>query len=192
MALVTSDLSIDESDEPFDSEEALTHLREGDGQHAGEVMRLVAVAREYCERQTNRTLLVSRTRVLKLDGWPCDGFAFPWPPLKSITSITYYDEDGVSQTLSAGNYHVELSTDGKGKLYWDDDADLPSLDVRPDAVTITFVCGYEDKASIPRPAVHAIKTKLTELWADGTEGELKAAERCTDRLLNTVDITGYA
>lgn len=192
MALVTSTLAVDESDEPFDSVEALTHLRLGQQAHAEEVMRLVAVAREYCERQSNRTLRVDVSRVWTTSAWPCSGFTLPWPPLRSITTIKYYDEDDVLQTLSSGNYRLELSTDGKGRVHWTEDADLPSLATRSDAVEVTFVCGYADKESIPRTAIHAIKTKLTELWADGSENDLAAAERCTKGLLNTFDITGYA
>ena len=191
MALVTSDLSVDESDEPFDSDQALTHLRVGSGQHASEVMRLVAAAREAVERETQRTLRVDVTRVLTMDGWPSSGFRLPWAPLRSITSIQYYDTAGTQQTLASSNYRTELSTEGKGRLHWDFDADLPSLDTRSDAVTITFVTGYAAKADIPRAAIHAIKAKLTELWADGSESDLRAAAMASRHLAGLVDISGY-
>lgn len=193
MALVTSDLAVDPSDEPLDVQEAMQHLRLTDSAHDEEVMRLVAAAREFCERQANRTFRVEATHVWTTDSWPCSGFTLPWfPPLKSVTTIKYYDANGAQQTLSSSNYRLELSTNGAGKVHWDDDATLPDIDTRHDAIEVTFVTGYADKDSIPRTAVQAVKTKMTELWGDGTENELRAAERCTDRLLSTVDMTGYA
>lgn len=192
MALVTTELAVDPSDEPLDVQEAMQHLRLTDTAHDEEVMRLVAAARDFCERQTRRTLRVDVTRVLTTDSWPCSGLALDWPPLRSVTSVKYYDTDGAQQTLASSNYRLELSTDGKGRLHWDDDADLPSIDARHDAIAVTFVTGYADNDSIPRTAVQAIKAKLTELWGDATDNELKAAEQCANRLLNTVDMTGYA
>lgn len=192
MALVTSQLPVDPADEPLDVQEAMQHLRLTDTSHDEEVMRLVAAAREWCEKQTNRTLRVDVTRVLTTDSWPCSGMTLDWPPLRSVTSVKYRDANGTQQTLASSNYRLELSTDGKGRLHWDADAIMPAIAARHDAIEITFVTGYEDKDSIPRAAIQAIKTKLTELWGDATESELKAAERCTDRLLSTVDMTGYA
>lgn len=181
-----------EFDEPIDVGVAARHLRVTDSTHNDEVSRLVSVARDCCERQTGRTLRVDITRVLNLSAWwDCDLW-LPFPPLRSITHVKYYDTSGVLQTLAATNYHAELSTDGKSRLVWDDDAELPDIDPRPDAVQVTFVTGYETADLIPKAAIHAILTTLTELWGSGTDNELKAALACTERLLSTVDATGYA
>ncbi len=150
------------------------------------------VARDYCERTTNRTLRVGITRVLNLEEWWDCELWLPFPPLTSITHVKYYDADGSIQTLTSTNYRTELSTNGKSRLVWDDGADLPDIDVRPDAVQVTFVTGYDSVDLIPRTAIHAILTKMTELWGSGTDNEMKAAMACTERLLNTVDATGYA
>ncbi len=178
--------------EPVTVEQACKQLRITDPEHYEEVNRLVSVARDYCERQTGRTLRVDITRVLNLEEWWDCELYLPLPPLRSITNVKYYDTDGVLQTLASTNYRAELSTDGKSRLVWDDDATLPDIDARPDAVQVTFVTGYETADLIPRTAIHAILTKVTELWGSGTENEIKAAMTCTDRLLSTVDATSYA
>lgn len=180
------------SDEPLTLEDAKRHLRRWDDDLDGDIATLISVARDYAEQFAARTLRTSVTRVLKQAcWWPCD-LHLPYPPLLGVTSVTYYDTANASQTLSSSNYHVELSTNGGGRLVWATDATVPGLYVRPDAVTVTFTTGYEEASSIPATAIHAIKTKLTELFGVGSEGELKAAGTATDKLLSMIDWSGYA
>ena len=72
-------------------------------------------------------------------------------PVQSISSITYYDVDGVSQTLSASDYRPQA--DGYG-AYAElvDTATWPSVADRADAVTVTYVAGYGANAGdVPAP-----------------------------------------
>lgn len=170
----------------------MRHLRLLDTSHASEVASLLGAACDSCERDCERTLRVDVTRVLTMaDWWSCDLW-LPWPPLRSITSVKYYDTEGAQQTLGAGNYYVESSTNGKGRLAWAADADIPSLEDREDAVEVTFVTGYASVTDVPATAIHAIKTRLTELWGDGRPEELKAAADCASRLLAKVGMPTYA
>lgn len=172
--------------------EAKTHLRVLSGDFDTQITALVRASRDYCEKFTQRTLRTSTTRAWKREDWWCEALDLPWPPLIAVSSITYFDTDNVSQTLSSGEYHVEIPTDGGGRIVWADDAEIPDLYARPDAVTITFTTGYASQDVLPPVALQAMKTKLTELWAAGSEGEVRAAKECTDRLLGMVDWTGYA
>ncbi len=184
------------SDELLSVEEAKRHLRVMSGDLDDEIASLIRAARDYCERFTQRSLRTTVTRTLKQKAWWCKDIKLPWPPLLTVSGITYYDTDNASQTLGAGNYSVELSTDGGGRVLWTSTATIPALYDRPDAITITFTAGYAsiDSTTAPLPpvALQAMKTKLTELWGSGTENEVKAAKECTDRLLGMVDWTGYA
>ncbi len=189
MALVITDAP---ADELLSIEDAKRHLRLFDGSLDDEVAALVRASRDYCERWTGRTLRKSTERELTLDGWWCKEQKLPWPPLIAVESVTYYDEDNASQTLAAGNYVVELSTDGGGRIVWAADAEIPSVYSRPDAITITFTAGYANADAIPPVALQAMKTKITEMWGAGSEGELKAAMSATDRLLGLIDWTSYA
>lgn len=199
MPLVTP---VQEIDEPISVADAASHLRITDTAHNAEVARLVSVSREYCERQTNRTLRVNVVRQWTLESWPrWDARAgchlkLPWPPLVNTVlnpiTITYLDTNGDEQTVAAADYQVELSTEGFGRLTFLSSFSNPSLADQQSPITVEFTTGYADAEAIPKTAIHAIKTKLTELWGSGTDNELKAAQICTDRLLNTVDATGYA
>ena len=180
------------ADEPLTVDEAKRHLRVLHADLDGEIETLVKVSRDYAERYAARTLRTSVTRVLKMSDWFCGELKLPFPPLLGVTSVTYYDTSAASQTLASSNYEVELSTDGGGRIVWAWDAVLPTLFTREDAVTVTFTTGYSANTAIPPLALHAMKTKLTELFGVGSENEIKAAKESTDRLLGMVDWTGYA
>ncbi len=200
------------TDELLSVEDAKRHLRVMNGDLDDEIASLIRAARDYCEKFTQRTLRTTVTRTLKQNYWwlaGCNssyyrpqsgyqniGLKLPWPPLLTVTGITYYDTDNAQQTLGTGNYAVETSTDGGGRVLWTSTATIPSLYNREDAITVTYAAGYAsiDSATAPLPpvALQAMKTKLTELWGAGTDSELKAAMEATDRLLGMVDWTGYA
>ncbi len=193
MALVITEAP---ASELLSVEDAKRHLRVMSGDLDDEIASLVRAARDYCERFTQRTLRTTVTRTKTLSQWWCKDIKLPWPPLLTVSGITYYDSDNASQTLGTGNYKVETSTDGGGRVIWATNATIPALYAREDAVTITFTAGYAslDSTTAPLPpvALQAMKTKLTELWGAGSENEIKAAKECTDRLLGLVDWTGYA
>lgn len=172
-------------------EEAKRHLRIWSTDLDDEVTSLIRAARDDCERDTQRTFRTAVTRVLKLSEWWCTARVMEWPPLLGITSITYYDTANASQTLASSNYHVELSTEGFGRIVWATDATLPAVYDRPDAIVVTFTTGYTSD-TIPPSALQAMKTRLSVLWGAGTENETKAHERATESLLGKHDATGYA
>lgn len=175
-------------------EEAKSHLRILTGDHDTEITSLIRDARDYCERWTQRTLRAAVTRTKTFTEWWKLDDKLPFPPLLASPApvITYYDSLNASQTLSATNYHVELSTDGGGRIIWSDSVSLPSIFSRPDAITVTFRTGYADLASVPPVAVRALKLMLTALWGAGTESEIQAAWKAVDKILGLVDWTGYA
>lgn len=186
MALTITSAPVEEL---LGTEEAKRHLRILSGDLDDEVASKVREVRDDCERETQRTFRTAVTRVWTHEEWWCGELVMPWPPLLGVTSITYYDEDNASQTLSAGNYHVQLSTDGFGRIVWATDADLPDVYERPDAISVTFTTGYANAAAVPPCAMLAMKTRLSQAWGDGDD---RASERATKSLLGKVDCTGYA
>ncbi len=193
-------------------EDGKTHLRIMSPDLDTEVAAKIREARDDCERETQRTLRAAVTRVLTRDCWwpmrcstsyigcletryPNSGYGelkLPWPPLISISSITYYDSSNVQQTLSSSNYIVELSTEGFGRITWTSTATIPSVYDRPDAIAITFTTGYATANDVPPGAMAGMKLRLTELWGRGTDNEIKAAVDSSARLMGKVDATGYA
>ncbi len=189
---MTLAISSDQTDELLSVEEAKRHLRILVDDFDDEIASLIRAARDDCERDTGRTIRASTSRTFKTCEWWCDEWVPPFPPLLGVTSITYYDTDNASQTLSSSNYSVLLSTDGHSRVVWTSTATLPSLYTREDAITVTFTTGYASLDAVPPALVQGWKVRLTELWGTATEGEQRAAVECSKRLLGKVDVTSYA
>lgn len=103
--------------------------------------------------------LVTQTWDLFLDRFPC-AIVLPLPPLQSVTSVTYLDNTGASQTLATNQYRVDTArvpariTPAYG-VTW------PNTYGVPNAVTVRFVAGYGAPAAVPGP----IRLGLTMLAA---------------------------
>ena len=99
-------------------------------------------ARQMFETQTNRTV-VQTTYKLSLDQWYTTTF-LPRAPVRSVTSVKYYDTDDNLQTLSSSAYYTDLAKEPCRIIFKDA---LPSIsgDKRP-RIEITFEAGYTKTA----------------------------------------------
>lgn len=153
----------------------------------GDVEAMVAEARELVERETHRAL-ITQTWELVLDEFPygCDEIRVPRPPLQSVTSIKYYDADGVLTTLSSSNYHV--ATAGEPGRIWPVDGYVwPTTQAgRPEAVVIRFVCGWTP-TTVPRSAVGAVKALVTHWYMHRGDDDQTAIPPRVRRVLNTLE-----
>jgi uncharacterized phiE125 gp8 family phage protein len=107
---------------------------------------LISVCTEQCEHQTNRKF-VTATYDQTFDTW-ADEMLLPYPPLSSVTSVTYYDEDGVEQTLSSSIYDV-VTNQEPGRIRLAYDQSWPTHRSQNEAITIRFVAGYGDADDVP-------------------------------------------
>lgn len=142
--------------------DAKTHLRVEGSDEDGYVTGLVAAAEAYLDGFSGvlGRALVTQTWRRSFDQWPDgDVLRLPLGPLQSVSSITYYDTAGSSQTWASSNYHAVSDAIGPC-IVLDDAASWPNLDDRPDAVTVTWVCGYGAASAIPAPIVHAAKLMI--------------------------------
>lgn len=73
-----------------------------------------------------------------LTGDPYYYIALPRVPLIAVTSITYVDTNGVTQTWDASLYTADLA---KGRIYLAYNQSWPSTRYQPNAVTVRFVAG---------------------------------------------------
>lgn len=121
-------------------------------------------------------------------------FHFPFPPLRSITSVQYYDVDNALQTLSSSDYYV-YSQAHVGYLKLKATATWPSTFERDDAVKITFVCGYADSASVPTAVRQAALLIAGQLYANRGDASVEGAERAMPdaarRLLTPYRLTEF-
>lgn len=162
MPIIYSKISSEPAAEPVTLAEAKTHLRVDNDDENSLITILIQAAMELVEQRTGRSL-ITQTRVAKLDYFPCgDTILLPNGPVASVTSITYYDEDEVSQPLDSSLYWVDTSSDIARvviKESW------PSTYSMPNAVTVTYVCGYGASSSyVPKPLKQAMYLILGHLY----------------------------
>lgn len=157
--------------EPVSLAEAKAHLRVDVGftSEDGLIGSLITTAREICEGRTWRAF-IEQTRKLFLDAWPDNEIIeIPYPPLLSIESITYFDENGTSQTMAASDYQVDIySTPGRVTPAFD--TTWPDLYDVPHAVAIEFKAGYGDDAdAVPAKIKQAILLLVGHWYANREE-----------------------
>lgn len=102
----------------------------------------------------------AKTLVLKLDAMP-EKVVFAQHPVRSITSITYYDVDNNSQTLSTSDYHLETLNEKENTVVFDETYNTYD---RPDAVTITASIGYANEAAVPKAIKQALLLMISDMY----------------------------
>ena len=126
---------------------------------------LITSARRIIEAVLNRRL-IEQTWELALEEFPrSDRIRIPYPPLQSITSVTYYDEDETAAVFSSDYYHVD-TYDEPGHVVLASGQSWPSTTLRTvNGVIIRYVCGYGDAASdVPEEYRQATKMLAAELY----------------------------
>lgn len=135
--------------EPVTPTEAKDHLRvTGDDENVL-ISLYLSAARRYAEDYSGRTIPAT-TYAYTLDCFPTKTYIeLPAPPLYSVTSISYIDTNGNSQTWASNQYYVDNKSE-PGKVVLVNGATYPLTQTgRPNAVTITYVAGWQTLASIP-------------------------------------------
>lgn len=169
--------TVEPTAEPVSLEELTSHLRGVDTADDLNVWHYARRARAALE-DAYRLAFLTQTWTWKLDQLP-DEFCLyvPWLPLVSVSSITYVDEAGDSQTWSSSNYQVQGSYRRRGRIMPAYNANWP--DVRSQtfgALTVTFVAGWTSAALVPLPLKQAVLMYAAFLYAQRGEGETKFPE----------------
>lgn len=111
-----------------------------------------------------------------------DHYPLPFPPLRSITHVKYYDLSNTQQTFSASQY-VAITDDIQGSIELTPLAGWPSTYDRYDAVEIQFECGY---VSAPEPIKAAILLRTAELFANRGDNAGPATPYISDTIKRLV------
>lgn len=152
--------------EPLSLSDAKTHCRVDTTDDDTYITALITVARKYVERRTKRAL-ITQTWEYVMDDFPAH-FDVPLPPLQSVTSITYTDTNGDSQTLASSYYTVDTYSE-PARIVEAVGKDWPSTYDDVNVVKVTFVAGYGDAASdVDVDLIHAIKM-LVAHWYEFRE-----------------------
>lgn len=154
---------------PVSLTEVKSHLRVDTTDEDTYLNSLIKAATIYVERRQWRAL-ITQTWDLVLDEFPEDDtITIPMPPLQSVTSITYTDNDGNTSTFSSDNYIVDTDSE-PGRVVLKSDASWPSDTLQEAAaVTVRFVAGYGDSAdSVPETTRIAILMLIAN-WYENRE-----------------------
>lgn len=137
--------------EPVSLVEAKAHLRVDVADDDTLITALIVAARQTAETYTHRAI-PAQTWDLKLDSffdrdYYADGAIWlPKPPVSSITSVTYLDGAGASQTWAATTGWLSDLPSGpwarRARIYPAYAVQYPATYGVPNAVTIRFVAGY--------------------------------------------------
>src|SRR3990172_4126589 len=109
--------------------------------------------------------LADATWKLYLDSFPSI-IHVPRPPLDSITSITYIDTGGTSQTLASSQYTVITEDQYDPQVREAYGLTWPSTRSQPNAVTVTFKSGYgANTTDVPEHLRQSILLLVGDLFA---------------------------
>lgn len=168
--------------EPLTLTEAKLYLRVDQSTEDNLISGMVVAARQWVETYTRRAL-VTQTWDFRYESFmdTRQPLILPKAPLQIVTSITYLDEDGVSQTLASSNYSVRTlsgATAGRGYIELNDDVSLPSLYTDALApVTVRAVCGYGAAAAVPDGIKMAIYLMLGDLYEQRQETMMSVSSK---------------
>lgn len=161
--------------EPIDLEQAKQHLKVDISDDDDVIFSMIAAARSHIEDITNRALLTQTWDYFIDECWPwqldLDTYRHqrvievPKAPLASVSSITYVDSAGASQTLAADQYVVD-GAGAIGRVYPAYGVTWPTVRCQRRAITVRFVAGYGAPAAVPEPLRQALKLLVGHLYAN--------------------------
>lgn len=132
--------------EPITLADARAHLKPSGRESNDLIEILVKMAREMAEQETGRALAPQTWRKT-LDEFP-DQIRLDNPPIVSVTSVKYYDVNGVQQTLSTDSYILDTETE-PGWLVPAYNFVWPVTQRRANAVQVIYTCGYATPDNVP-------------------------------------------
>lgn len=150
--------------EPITTAEAKAFLKVQHDADDAVIDTLIKHVRDVCEHHCQRQLMTATWR-LTLDSFPggSDGIILIPPPLQSVTSVSYVDAAGTTQTLSSSLYAVDARTD-PGWLVPAEDEEWPETDEVINAVTVTYQAGYASREAVPADLKALMLAHLAQLY----------------------------
>lgn len=184
--------------EPITLAEAKAHLRISGTDENDLITALIQAAREMAETYTKRQLITA-TYTAKYKDFPdLEGsIQIPRTPLQSVSSITYVDNQGSTQTLSTDVYEV-LEDDTEAYVVLKPLQSWPEVQAeRKQAVTVTFVAGYGNAGSdVPAAARSAMLMLIGHLFENRESvnvGNITSKmPLATEILLDSISVKGPA
>jgi uncharacterized phiE125 gp8 family phage protein len=132
----------------------------------------IKAARERVEQRTGLAL-PEQTRDIYIDQLPSGRLPIVLPaqsaPLRSVTSIKYFDTAGLEATLDPTTYFVDPSQSNPAQLAISQLGEWPTDLRAAQPWTIRVVAGYHDVADIPALLVHAVGLLVAHMATAGRD-----------------------
>lgn len=169
--------------EPLSLAEAKAQLRVDTDDENDLILTLIGAAREYGETFTHRAF-ITQTWDLQLDGFPFQvldtnsatgAIVIPKPPCTSVTSITYVDMQGVTQTWDPTLWTLDNPQGPKARPARIVPAYFQIYPVTrwvPNAATVRFKAGYGDASTVPFAIKAAMKLLIGNWWVNREAGQI--------------------
>jgi len=151
------------NDLPVTLAEAKSHLRitsdNTDGDNDAEITQMIKAATEIYERAA-WIEITPKTRTFYLDDWQT--LIEPQVyPLRSVTTVKYYDADNTLQTLSSSTgYEVDLQASNP----FIEIIETPTLKDRYNAIEIACAVGFTNVAAIPPTITRGLRMLIGDFY----------------------------
>jgi uncharacterized phiE125 gp8 family phage protein len=182
-------VTVDQTNELWTSAEVKNYLKVDDSTDDSLIAAMNKAARAEVESRQNISTL-NKTIVQKLERFPSSyKVATDYEnvikclvyPLVSVTSITYLDENGVSQVLSPSLYEVDTY---RGIIAEAVDQDFPDTYLSLNDVTITYVAGFGTTATDCPADIRIAVLKLIAAMYDNRTNGIQRLPTAADIILN--------
>jgi uncharacterized phiE125 gp8 family phage protein len=146
--------------DPITLVEAKAHARVEVDDDDGLLAGYIIAARQHLETETRRAFMTQTWDLTLDDRWPTERIngvyrhriVLPRPPFISVTSITYVDQLGATQTLAADQYRVAKADTGEWVIAPAYGANWPGVREQMAAATVRFAAGYgANPGDVPEP-----------------------------------------
>ena len=154
--------------------EAKAHLRVAGSSQDDLLTRLIEGATEQLERDIERCLVQASWQQSQY-GFPENGgpILLNMSKATAVSSITYIDDDGATQTLATDKYELDFGRNTVTCL--DDDNLWPETLVtqsKRDTVFVNFTCGVTSESQLPRLFKQAILLEVGRYYFDPAQENL--------------------
>lgn len=156
--------------EPVTLIEAKSHSRFDDAASDADIAAYLIAARESIERTCSLAMIEQEWDLLIDNAWPCVASRYscgapqeieiPLAPLRSITSISYVDADGITQILAADQYRLVRSGlyNKRGLVVPVYGVSWPAVRYQLEAISVRFKSGFgTEPGDVHEPVRQAIK-----------------------------------
>lgn len=154
------------STEPVSLAETIKYARGNVGLEDDVFDDLIKCATEQVELITQHRLITHTTEQWFNCFPDSRRFDLMYPPLVTINSLKYYDEDGTQQTWAASNYWTQNNSNHQSWLEVKPTSTIPNLENgRPQAIVINYDNGYGTAATdVPETYRQVIKMFVNDLY----------------------------